>query len=62
VELTDHAAAILVSGVTGLLLIALTTPEPLGLRSPEDIRAPIRQIAAAAIQSVKAAPAAKSSP
>jgi DNA-binding transcriptional regulator YbjK len=49
VELTDHAAAMLVSGVTGLLLMGLTTPESLGLRGPEDIREPVRQVAAAAI-------------
>jgi AcrR family transcriptional regulator len=61
VELTDHAAAMLVAGVTGLLFMALTTPESLGLRSPEDIREPVRQIAAAAIRSVKPAPAARSS-
>jgi hypothetical protein len=38
VELTDRAAAMLVSGVTGLLFMGLTTPEPLGLDNPENIR------------------------
>jgi len=58
VELTDHAAAMLVSGVTGLLFMGLTTPEPLGLHSPEDICEPVRQIAAAAIRTVKPTPSA----
>jgi DNA-binding transcriptional regulator YbjK len=48
VELTDHAAAMLVSGVTGLVFMGLTTPEPLGLHSPEDIRDLVRQVAATA--------------
>jgi hypothetical protein len=61
VELTDHAATMLVSGVTGLLFMGLTTPEPLGLRDPEDIREPARQIAAA-IPNVRPAPAAGSPP
>jgi DNA-binding transcriptional regulator YbjK len=62
VELTDHAAAMLVSGVTGLLFMGLTTPESLGLRSPEDIREPTRQITAAAVRNAKAVPAARSAP
>jgi DNA-binding transcriptional regulator YbjK len=47
VELTDHGAAVLVSGVTGLLFVGLTTPEPLGLNGPEDVHKLVRQVAAA---------------
>lgn len=40
----------LVSGVTGPVFMGLTTPEPLGLHDPQDVREPVRRIAAAAIR------------
>jgi DNA-binding transcriptional regulator YbjK len=38
VRLTQRQAAMLVTAVTGLVTIALTTPEAIGLRAPEDVR------------------------
>jgi DNA-binding transcriptional regulator YbjK len=38
VELTTHEAALLVTAITGLIMVALTTPEAIGMRSPDDVR------------------------
>lgn len=38
IELTARQAAMLVTAITGLVHIALTTPEAIGVHSPDDIR------------------------
>lgn len=47
VDLTDHQAAILVTGLTGLIFTALSTPEAIGLRRPEDVGDLVRHVVAA---------------
>jgi DNA-binding transcriptional regulator YbjK len=44
IELSAERAATLVTIITGLVHIALTTPEAIGLRSPEDIRDRVRSL------------------
>jgi len=58
VDLTTHDAAMLVTAITGLLTVALTTPEALGLRTPEDVRA----LALETIHRVRESAAGRSSP
>jgi hypothetical protein len=38
IELDAHQAAMLVTAITGLVQIALTTPEAIGVHSPDDVR------------------------
>jgi DNA-binding transcriptional regulator YbjK len=52
VELSAHQATLLVTAVTGLVHIALTTPEAVDVRSPDDVRAWVR----ATVDLVRAAP------
>jgi DNA-binding transcriptional regulator YbjK len=47
IELTYHQAAMLVTGLTGLIFTALSTPEAIGLRRPEDVADLVRQMVAA---------------
>jgi len=44
-DLTAERAAMLVSAMTGLVHIALTTPEAIGLASPDDVPGLVRAIA-----------------
>jgi DNA-binding transcriptional regulator YbjK len=44
IELSTEQAATLVTVITGLVHIALTTPEAIGLRSPEDIRDRVKSL------------------
>jgi DNA-binding transcriptional regulator YbjK len=37
-ELSEHQAAMLVTAITGVVLVALTTPEAIGVHSPADLR------------------------
>jgi DNA-binding transcriptional regulator YbjK len=43
IELTTDDATLLVTAITGLVHIALTTPEAIGVRSPGDVRALVRR-------------------
>jgi DNA-binding transcriptional regulator YbjK len=38
VELTTDEAAMLVTAITGLVVVVLTTPEAIGVQSPDDVR------------------------
>jgi len=44
IELSTERAATLVTVITGLVHMALTTPEAIGMRSPEDVRALVRSL------------------
>ena len=54
VELTEYQASMLVTAITGLVHMALTTPQAIGLRKPADVR----ERARAMIDVVRAAAAA----
>jgi DNA-binding transcriptional regulator YbjK len=47
VDLNNHQAAMLVAGLTGLILTALSTPEAIGLSRPEDVGDLVRYVVAA---------------
>jgi DNA-binding transcriptional regulator YbjK len=53
IELSAERASMLVSAITGLVHIALTTPEAIGLRSPADVRPLVRSL----VDAVHARPA-----
>ena len=44
IDLPPERAAMLVSAITGLFQIALTTPEAIGMRSPDDVRQHVRTV------------------
>jgi DNA-binding transcriptional regulator YbjK len=44
IELTPADAALLVTSITGIVQIALTTPEAIGVRSPDDVRGLVREV------------------
>jgi DNA-binding transcriptional regulator YbjK len=44
IDLSTERAATLVTVITGLVYVALTTPEAIGLRSPEDVRERVRSL------------------
>jgi DNA-binding transcriptional regulator YbjK len=46
IDLTTQEAARLVSSITGLIFMALTTPTAIGIHTPEDVRAQVREVAA----------------
>ena len=48
IDLSTEQAAMLVTAITGLVTIALTTPEAIGLRTPEDVRDRVRALVKAA--------------
>jgi DNA-binding transcriptional regulator YbjK len=48
IDLTDHQASMLITGVTGLIVVALTTPEAIGVHHPEDVADLVRALAATA--------------
>jgi hypothetical protein len=55
IDLTDHQASMLITGVTGLIVVALTTPEAIGVRHPEDVADLVRALAATAAATAAAA-------
>jgi DNA-binding transcriptional regulator YbjK len=57
IDLTPAQAAMLVAAITGLVHTALTTPEAVGVHSPDDVRDLVR----AAVDMVHAAPVAATS-
>jgi len=44
IDLTEQRAAMLVSAITGVIHVALTTPEAIGMRSPADVRGVVRTL------------------
>ena len=55
IDLTSQQAAMLVTVMTGLVHVALTTPEAIGVHSPDDLRAVVHTLA----DLTRAAPAAR---
>jgi hypothetical protein len=45
IQLTVHQASMLVTAITGLVFTALTTPAAIGVRSADDVRSLVREMA-----------------